>query len=493
MTRVALKMYIDGQWCQASDGQRWETINPASGQAWATFPMATADDVDRAVRAAHRAMFEGPWSRLTAGERGRMLCRLGQALASQAGEIGRIETIDTGKLLRETQATIGYIASYYDYFAGAADKLEGATFPLDKRDLFAYTTREPIGVVAGVIPWNNQLFLSAVKVAPALAAGNAIVLKASEHGPAALLELARLADEVGIPAGVINVITGDGEVCGSALTSHPLVARIAFTGGVEAARAVTRNSAENLAVVSLELGGKSPIIVFPDADRDTALNGILAANFGASGQSCVAGTRVFIHEDCFDRLSEALVARAATIVVGDPLDPATEIGPLATAGQLSRIQGALVDSLQQGAQVLTGGFRSPDQPTGLYFQPTVVFCPRNDIAVARQELFGPVLSLFRFSDEDEVIAAANDSVYNYAAGVFTTDISRAMRLSQRLRAGIVYINTYRAISPMVPFGGFGATGYGREAGHESLLDYTRTKSVWINTSAASPPDPFTMR
>ncbi len=493
MSITALQMYIDGQWCNSSDGRRLDSVNPATGAVWATFPAATADDVDRAVRAAHHAMFHGPWSMLTATERGRVLRRLGERLAEEADTIGRVETTDTGKLLRETRATIGYIAEYYHYFAGAADKLEGATFPLDKRDLFAFTVREPIGVVAGVIPWNNQLFLSAVKLAPALAAGNAVVFKASEHGPAAMLELARIADEVGVPPGVISVVTGEGDPCGRALTSHPMVARVAFTGGTEAARHVVRNTAENLAVVTLELGGKSPIVVFDDADIDTAVNGIIAGNFGATGQSCVAGTRVYVHASRFDEVIERVAQRAASIAIGDPLADDTEIGPLATFGQLERIESAVASSLAEGADLVTGGRRPDLGGDGWFYEPTVLACPTDDITSARQELFGPVLSALRFDDEDEVIARANDSIYSYASGVFTTDVARAMRVMRRLRAGVVYINTYRAISPMVPFGGFGSTGYGRESGHESLLDYTRPKSVWISTAAGSAPDPFRMR
>ncbi len=493
MTVTELQMYIDGQWADASDGRRLDSVNPATGQVWATFPAATGADVDRAVTSAHRAMYEGPWSRFTATQRGRLVRQLGEALARRAGDIGAIETTDTGKLLRETRATTGYIAAYYEYFAGAADKLEGSTFPLDKTDLFAFTMREPIGVVAAIIPWNSQLFLSAVKLGPALATGCSVVFKASEHGPAALLELARLAEEVGFPPGVVSVLTGEGDPCGRMLTSHPLVSRIAFTGGTEAARHVVRNSAENLAVVSLELGGKSPILVFDDADVGSAVNGIVAANFGATGQSCVAGTRVYLHDAVYDEVVARVAERARSIVIGDPLDEATEIGPLATQGQLDRIESTVAASLDAGASLVAGGRRPDGFGAGWFYEPTILHCPTNAVPAARTELFGPVLSAFRFSDEDAVVAMANDSQFHYASGVFTRDIGRAMRVMQRLRAGIVYVNTYRAISPMVPFGGNGDTGYGREGGIGSLLDYTRTKSVWVNTGTASMPDPFTMR
>jgi aldehyde dehydrogenase (NAD+)/betaine-aldehyde dehydrogenase len=354
------------------------------------------------------------------------------------------------------------------------------------------TVREPIGVVAAIVPWNSQLMLAAVKIGPALAAGNAVVLKASEHGPAPLLELAKLCEEAGFPPGVVNVVTGLGDPCGRALTSHPLVARIAFTGGPATARHVIRNSAENFAVVSLELGGKSPVLVFEDADLDSAANGIVAGIFGASGQSCVAGSRVFAHARIFDQLMERVAARARRIRIGDPLDERTEMGPLATAAQLEHIKLMVSRSLENGATLVTGG-QSPAALNGWYYEPTILACPTAEIAAAKEELFGPVLSAFQFEDEAQAIGAANATEYGLAAGIFTRDGARALRVMRQIRAGVVWINTYRAVSPMAPFGGYKSSGYGREAGHETLLDYTRVKTVWINTSTQPVGDPFVMR
>jgi aldehyde dehydrogenase (NAD+)/betaine-aldehyde dehydrogenase len=487
------QMFIDGVWCDATDGATLESHNPATEAVWCSFPAATADDVDRAVAAAHRAMARGPWAEMTATARGKLLRRLADLIAERADNLAAIETTDTGKLIRETRGQIRYVADYFHYFAGAADKLEGATLPIDKPDMFVMTVREPIGVVAAIVPWNSQLMLTAVKIGPALAAGNAVVLKASEHGPAPLLELVKLCEEAGFPKGVINVVTGLGDPCGSVLTRHPLVARIAFTGGPATARHVVRNSAENFATVTLELGGKSPIVVFDDADLDSAANGIIAGNFGATGQSCVAGSRVLIQANVFDAVLERVADRAKRIHIGDPLDPATEMGPLATPAQLAHIEAVLERSLTAGARLITGGKRPKQFATGWYFEPTILACADTDVPAGREELFGPVLSAFRFETEAEAIAMANTGEFGLAAGVFTRDGARSLRLMRKIRAGIVWINTYRAVSPMAPFGGFGQSGSGREAGWESLLDYTRTKTVWISTGSAPMGDPFMMR
>ena len=485
--------YIDGQWCEAADGTRLETSNPASGAVWASVPAAGEADVNRAVAAAGRALNEGPWAQMSATRRGRLLYRLGELCIEQARHLGEIETIDSGKLARETRAQTAYVGDYYQYYAGLADKIQGATLPIDKADMQVFTRRVPIGVVAAIVPWNAQMFLAATKLGPALAAGNTVVLKASEQAPAPMFEFAQLVHEAGFPAGVVNVITGHGEPCGRALTSHPQVARVAFTGGPATARQVVRNSAENFAHLSLELGGKSPILVFDDADLDGAVNGVIAGNFGASGQSCVAGSRVFVQSGIYPAFMEQLVSRAAQIVIGDPLDEHTHVGPLATAAQIEHIESVVADSQAQGAELRCGGHRPDGFEQGHYWTPTVLACPHQSIRSVREELFGPVCSVLRFETENEAVELANDSRFGLGAGLFTENLARGMRVSKAIRSGIVWVNTYRAISPIAPFGGFGQSGYGREAGIDTIHDYTRTQAVWINTSSAAMSNPFVMR
>ncbi|WP_413990053.1 aldehyde dehydrogenase [Labrys okinawensis] len=491
MVRPRFQLYIDGDFVDAAES--FESLDPSTGKVWADMPAANAEEVDRAVEAAHRAFLDPSWAGLTPSQRGKLLVRLGDLVAQHAGRLAELETRDTGKIIRETTAQIGYVAEYFRYFGGLADKIEGAHLPIDKADMEVYLRREPIGVVAAIVPWNSQLFLSAVKLGPALAAGCTVVLKASEEGPAPLLEFARLVHEAGFPRGVANVITGFGEPAGRVLTSHPLVARVAFTGGPATARHIVRNTAENLAHTTLELGGKSPVLVFADADLDSAANAVVAGIFAATGQSCVAGSRLYVERTAQERFLAILKDKAAAIRIGDPQDSATEMGPLATRQQRDRIERVLSASLEAGAELVCGGRRPPGRHEGWFFEPTIVRARDNTVPCVAEELFGPVLSVLAFDDEEEAVRLANDTRYGLASGVFTNSLTRAHRLIRRLRAGIVWVNTYRAVSPIVPFGGYGLSGLGREGGRESILDYTRTKSVWIRTSDDPIPDPFVMR
>ena len=478
---VDYKMLVDGDWIGASDGKTFDSINPATGQVWARAPEATVADVDRAVRAADRAFNDGPWASMSPTERGHCLRRLAELLVDQSEQLGHTEAVDTGKMLKETRWQAKYIAEFFHFYAGCADKIHGDTLPIDKPDLFVFTDREPLGVIAAIVPWNSQLFLSAVKIGPALAAGNTVVMKASEHASAAMLEFGKLIKQAGIPDGVVNIITGHGEPCGKALTSHPLVARISFTGGPNAARHVLHNSTENFAEVSLELGGKSPIIVFDDANIESAVNGAIAGIFGAAGQSCVAGSRLYLHEDIADEFLARMKASAEDILIGDPLAEDTQMGPLCTIGQRDVIEREVAHAVTEGGSVLCGGKR-PDGLDGIYFEPTIIDCPRQDLRIVDTELFGPVVSVLRFRDESEVVALANDTKHGLAAGIFTRDSARSIRMAKAVRAGIVWVNTYRAVSPIAEFGGVKGSGYGRESGFQAVYDYTRPKTIWMNTS-----------
>ncbi|WP_119388436.1 aldehyde dehydrogenase [Taklimakanibacter lacteus] len=483
--------YIDGRFEEGPAS--FESRNPATGEVWALMPDAGRDGTDRAVKAAHRAFTDPAWADLTATQRGKLLYRLADLIAANVPALAAIETADTGKIIRETSSQIAYVADYYRYYAGLADKIQGAYLPIDKPGMEAWLRREPIGVVAAIVPWNSQLFLSAVKLGPALAAGCTIVLKASEEAPGPMLDFARLIHEAGFPPGVVNIITGFGAECGATLTSHPLVSRIAFTGGPETARHVLRNSAANLAVTSLELGGKSPIVVFSDADIDSAANAVVAGIFAATGQSCVAGSRLLVQRDLKDRFLEILARKAGQIRIGDPQQKETELGPLATERQRDRIEKIVAASVTAGARLITGGKRPDGFDRGFYYLPTILDCTGVNSPSVDEELFGPVLSVLAFDDEDEALRLANATPYGLASGVFTRDLARAHRLVRKIRAGIVWVNTYRAISPIVPFGGYGLSGFGREGGLDSILDYTRTKSVWLKTTDDPFPDPFVMR
>ena len=486
------KMFINGEWVNSDTEKTFETLNPENNKPWAIVPEASASDVDRAVRAAQNA-FEGEWPKLLPKERAKYLRLIGDKLRDNAEHLGKIETIDTGKLYRETYKQANYIAEYYDYYAGLADKVEGTVLPIDKPNVQAITTRIPIGVIAAIVPWNSQMFLTATKLAPALAMGNTVVIKCSELAPATMFEFAKLIQETGIPKGVVNVISGFGEPCGKALTSHNLVEKIAFTGGPETARHIIRNSAENLSEVSLELGGKSPVAVFNDANQENAINGITAGIFGASGQSCIAGSRLYLQEGIYDEFLDKLSNRAEKIKIGTPMDPETEMGPISNYKQLEVIEKNIKLTLEQGGRLKCGGQRHSFSNEGYYFPATIIECDNHNLPVAENELFGPVLSVMKFKTEDEVVSKMNDNQYGLSSGVYTSDLSRGMRVSKAIRAGITFVNTYRLISPTAPFGGIKDSGYGKEAGLESIKDYTRVKTTWFYTSDEPTLDPFSIR
>ncbi|MDE2759386.1 MAG: aldehyde dehydrogenase [Paracoccaceae bacterium] len=476
------KMLIDGEWVESEDGKFFGSISPSDGKIWAHIPEATSSDVDRAVRAAHREFLDGEWAQMTPTQRGHCLRKLGDLLKDHADRLGKTETRDTGKMLKETRWQSAYMAEFFHFFAGCADKIHGETLPIDKPDTFVFTNREPLGVIAAVVPWNSQLFLSAVKIGPALAAGNTVVLKASEHASAAILEFGELIQKAGIPDGVVNIVTGHGDPCGKILTSHPLVARISFTGGPVSARHIIMNSTHNFAEVSLELGGKSPFIVFDDADIESAVNGSVSGIFGASGQSCVAGSRLIIHEDIADNFLARMVAIARDVKIGDPMSDDTEMGPLCTYGQLENIEREIERAVQEGGKILCGGKRA-EASSDMFFEPTIIDCHSPDMHIVDTELFGPVLSVLRFKTEEEAIHLANNTEHGLAAGIFTRDSARSLRMSRAIRAGLVWVNTYRAISPIAQFGGIKNSGYGRESGFQAIYDYSRPKTVWMNCSS----------
>ncbi|MER8701890.1 aldehyde dehydrogenase [Mesorhizobium sp. M0601] len=491
MSTTQFRNYIDGSFVEVA--ATFDSIDPSTGAPWAKMPAASSDDVDRAVEAAHRALGSGTWPAMTATARGKLLVRLGDLVVANADRLAELETRDTGKIIRETRAQIAYVGDYYRYYGGLADKHEGSFVPIDKADMEVTIRPEPIGVVAAIVPWNSQLFLSAVKLGPALAAGCTIVLKASEDGPAPLLAFAELVHEAGFPAGTVNILTGFGHDCGHRLTSHPLVARVAFTGGPSTARQIVRNTAENLAFTTLELGGKSPVVVFADADLDSAANAVVAGIFAATGQSCVAGSRLLVQRSVKDEFLDRLKRKAEAIRIGDPQDPAIEMGPLATSRQREWIEKIIAESLAAGGQLVTGGIRPAGMADGFYYAPTIIDAPDQTLACVREELFGPVLCVLAFDSEAEALSLANDTKFGLASGVFTTNLAKAHRMARGIHAGVVWINTYRAVSPLVPFGGYGQSGLGREGGLDAIRDYTRSKSVWIRTSDDPIPDPFVMR
>jgi acyl-CoA reductase-like NAD-dependent aldehyde dehydrogenase len=489
------QMWINGQWVDAVSGGAFPTVSPFTGEPWAEIPDGQAEDVDRAVRAARMAFQNPGWRRMAPIERGKLLRRLGDLIAQHADELAVLETRDNGKLIREMSGQLHAIPNWYYYYAGLADKILGEVIPTEKPNFLNYSVREPIGVVGAIVPWNSPLLLATWKLAPALAAGNTIVIKPSEYTSASLLEVARLIEQAGFPPGVINVVTGLGETAGDALVRHPDVDKIAFTGGCETGKLVARNAAENLTRVTCELGGKSPNIVFDDADIEAALNGAIAGIFGASGQTCIAGSRLLLHESIHDLFVDRLVARAKTIKMGDPSLMETEMGPVATPEQLEKIQRYVDIGVKEGGVVVCGGSR-PQAPAhlagGWFFEPTIFVNVRNDMRIAQEEIFGPVLAVVRFREEEEAVQLANASRYGLAAGIWTLDVRRAHRMARDLEAGIIWINSYRAASFAAPWGGYKDSGYGRDNGMDAIKEYTQVKDIWVELTGAT-ADPFKVR
>jgi acyl-CoA reductase-like NAD-dependent aldehyde dehydrogenase len=486
-------LYIGGEVTGAESGATFDSINPTSGRVWATHAHAGAEDVDRAVHAAREAFDGEAWRGLSPTRRGRLMRRLADLIADRAEEIAAVEVIDNGKLYKEMLAQLRVIPEWLYYFGGLADKIEGRVIPLDRTSVLNYTLREPLGVVGIIVPWNSPVLLTMYSLAPAIAAGNTVVVKPSEHASASVLETLQLAAEAGFPRGVVNVVTGAGET-GGALVDHPDVAKISFTGSDSTGRQIAARAGGRLARVTMELGGKSPNIVFADAAMDAAEAGLLAGIYGAAGQSCVAGSRALVQRDVYGELLERVRQRASSVLLGDPMSTETEMGPIANAPQLERVERMVTAARAEGARVVSGGGRAsvPEFPEGLFFDPTILDGVDNDAMIAQDEVFGPVLTVIPFADEDDAVAIANDTRFGLAAGVWTRDVKRAHRMARRIQAGTVWLNTYRAITFNSPFGGYKASGFGRVNGAEAIDAYLQTKSVWCELSE-DVQDPFVMK
>jgi aldehyde dehydrogenase (NAD+) len=488
------QMYIDGKFVDAAGGKWFDSYNPFTGKVWTQIAEGGAEDVDRAVKAAHRAFTEGPWPQMTASQRGALVYKLGQLVARDAKMLAETEVMDNGKLIAEMQGQLNYVPNWYYYFGGLADKIQGAVIPLDKKGYFNFTRHEPIGVVAAITAWNSPLLLLAWKLAPALAAGCTVVVKPSEFTSASTLEFIKLVEEAGFPPGVVNVVTGFGKDVGTPLVAHPLVRKIAFTGSDATGRAINEAAAKSFKRVTLELGGKSPNIVFADAKLEDAVNGAVSGIFAATGQTCIAGSRLLLQESIHDQFMEKLVALAKTAKMGNPMSMDTQVGPITTQPQYQKVLGYIDVAKKEGAQLMLGGGPAsrPECGDGWFVEPTVFAGVKNSMRIAQEEVFGPVLSVLKFKDEDEAAAIANDVRFGLGAGVWTSDIGRAVRMSERIQAGTIWVNTYRAVSYMSPFGGYKDSGLGRENGMDAIREYLQVKSVWINTGAAT-ANPFVMR
>jgi len=489
------KHFINGEYVDPINGEWMDSFDPYTGKAWAKIPRGSAQDVDRAVKAASKAMKEGPWATMTASQRAKLMIKLADLVEKNAERLAELEVRDNGKLIAEMRGQVNYHPEWWRYYAGLADKIEGAVMPIDKPDMFAFTRSEPVGVVGALTAWNSPLLFIAWKCAAAIAAGCTVVVKPSEFASVSTLAYAELTKEAGFPDGVFNVISGYGKEAGSALVDHPDVAKITFTGSDATGAMIYAQAAKTMKRVALELGGKSPNIVFEDCDLDKAAAGVISGIFAATGQTCIAGSRLLVQNSIKDVFTKKVAELGATAKKGNPMSLDTNIGPVTTPIQYKKILDYIEIAKSEGAKCILGGgpATSPDLPGGQFVEPTIFTDVKPEMRIAKEEVFGPVLSIIGFDDEKQAIEMANNTIYGLAAGVWTEDIGRAIRVSKAIKAGTVWVNTYRAVSYMMPFGGMKHSGLGRESGIESIRGYLETKSTWISYAQGAPANPFVLR
>ena len=486
--------FINGAWVEPASGEYFETDNPYTGEVWAKIARGNAADADQAVRAAKVAFDDGEWGQMRPTQRGKLLVRLAEIIEREATRLGELEVRDNGKLIAEMGAQTKYLAEWYRYYGGLADKIEGAVLPSDKSGIFNFTRYEPLGVVGMITAWNSPLLLLAWKLAPALAAGNTAVVKPSEFTSASSLEFLELIKEAGIPDGVVNCITGRRIEVGQPMLDHPDLAKVAFTGSDVAGQKIYESAARKIMPVTLELGGKSPNIVFEDADFEAAVMGAISGIFAATGQTCIAGSRLLVQRSIHDDFVKRLLEVAGAAIIGDPMSPETHVGPVTTQPQYEKILHYMNVAREDGATCVLGGgpYTGEGVKGNRFVEPTIFTNVENHMRIAQEEVFGPILSVIPFEDEAEALSIGNDIVFGLAAGVWTSDIGRALRMSEKLKAGTVWVNTYRAVSFMSPFGGYKRSGQGRESGQEAIKEFLQVKSVWI-AQQTSPANPFIMR